>query len=142
MGRYEQIVEDACASVETSCASCGEFMAKDKLYLIPLDDDRLYSMRTPGGEVQLDNCGTIVNGSCRICITYLDALNKGNIPKFSALNAVNVIMCQHYPLELQDLTLMEEYVVARTHPIGTILKLKPYGVRNSTAYNGIQDNNR
>jgi hypothetical protein len=29
-------------------------------------------------------------------------------------------------------------VVARTHPIGTILKLKPYGVRNPTAYNGIR----
>ncbi len=60
------------------------------------------------------------------------------VPKFSALNAVNVTMCQHYPAELEDLTLMEEYAIARSHPIGTILKLKPNGARNPTAYNGIR----
>jgi hypothetical protein len=32
---------------------------------------------------------------------------------------------------------MEEYAIARSHPIGTILKLKLNGVRNPTAYNGI-----
>jgi hypothetical protein len=47
-------------------------------------------------------------------------------------------MCQHYPAELEDLTLMEEYAIARSHPIGTILKLRPNGVRNPTACNGIR----
>ena len=40
--------------------------------------------------------------------------------------------------ELEDLTLMEEYAIARSHPIGTILKLKPNGLRNPTAYNNIR----
>jgi phosphatidylserine decarboxylase len=77
MGRYEQIVEDACASAKTSCASCGEFMTEDKLHLIPLENERFYSMRTPEGKVQLDNCGTIVNGSCQIYLTNA-RLKKGN----------------------------------------------------------------
>src|SRR4051812_26402905 len=47
-------------------------------------------------------------------------------------------MCQDYPAELEDLTLTEEYAIARCHPIGTILKLKPNGLRNPTAYNGIR----
>jgi hypothetical protein len=36
---------------------------------------------------------------------------------------------------------VKEYAIARSHPIGTILKLKPSGLRNpacSTAYNGIR----
>ena len=137
MRRYEQVVQDACASVETSCASCGEFMAKAGSELISVDDDRLYSMKSLEGVVQLDKC-SIVDGSYQFCKTCFNDLNRGRIPKFSALNAVNVNMCQHYPPELEDLTLMEEYVIARSHPIGTILKLKPNGVRNPTAYNGIR----
>jgi len=137
MRRYEQVVQDACASVETSCASCGEFMSKAESELISIDDDRLYSMKSLEGVVQLDNCN-IVDGSYQLCKTCFNDLNRGRIPKFSALNAVNVNMCQHYPPELEDLTLMEEYVIARSHPIGTILKLKPNGVRNPTAYNGIR----
>jgi hypothetical protein len=54
------------------------------------------------------------------------------------MNAVNVTMCQHYPKALEDLTLAEEYAIARSHPIGAILKLKPNGIRNPTAYNGIR----
>jgi hypothetical protein len=29
MRKYEQVVQEACAGVEVSCASCGEFTAKD-----------------------------------------------------------------------------------------------------------------
>ena len=47
-------------------------------------------------------------------------------------------MCQRYPAELEDLTLIEEYAIARSHPIATILKLKPNGLSNPTAYNGIR----
>src|SRR5271167_1446059 len=137
MRRYEQVVQEACAGVETSCASCGEFMAKAGSKLIPVDDDHVHSMEPTDGAIQLDNCG-IADGSYRVCEACFDALSGIRIPKFSALNAVNVSMCQHYPQELEDLTLMEEYAIARSHPIGTILKLKPNGVRNPTAYNGIR----
>jgi len=112
-------------------------MAKAGSELISVDDDRLYSMKSLEGVVQLDKC-SIVDGSYQFCKTCFNDLNRGRIPKFSALNAVNVNMCQHYPPELEDLTLMEEYVIARSHPIGTILKLKPNRVRNPTAYNGIR----
>jgi hypothetical protein len=129
MRRYEQIVEDACAAVETSCASCGEFAAKAELGSIPVDDERLRSTRFPERVFLLDNCG-MANGSYQICQTCLNAFNGGRIPKFSALNAVNVTMCQSYPAELEDLTLMEEYTIAMSDPIGAILKLKPNGKRS------------
>src|SRR5271170_5099024 len=133
MRRYEQVIQDACEEVEASCASCGEFVAKAEAELIPIDDDRL----PPEGIIRLDDC-SLTDGSYQVCKACFNALNGRRIPKFSALNAVNVTMCQHYPQELEDLTLMEEYTIARSHPIGTILKLKPNGVRNPTAYNGIR----
>jgi hypothetical protein len=108
-------------------------MAKAGPGLIPVGDERLRSMTSPEGTVQLDNCG-MVNGAYQVCQTCLNAFNGGRIPKFSALNAVNVTMCQNYPAELEDLTLMEEYTIARCHPIGAILKLKPNGIRNQAAY--------
>jgi len=137
MRRYEQVVQNACADVETSCASCGEFMSNAGSELIPVGDDRLRSMKSTEGAVQLDNCN-IMDGSYRICPACFDVCSSDLIPKFSALNTVNVTMCQQYPIELEGLTLMEEYAIARSHPIGTILKLRPNGVRNPTAYNGIR----
>jgi len=51
---------------------------------------------------------------------------------------MNVSLCQEYPSELEDLTLTEEYVIARSHPIGTILKLRPNGLPCPVAYNAIR----
>ena len=90
-----------------------------------------------GAPIQMDKCG-VKNGLYQLCGSCLNALNRGKIPKFSAMNAVNATMCQDYPPELQDLTLVEEYAIARSHPIGTVLKLKPNGMKNPTAYNGIR----
>src|SRR5271163_3873677 len=74
MRRYEQIVQGACAGVETSCASCGEFMARAESELIPVDDDRVHSMKTTEGVTQLDNC-SLVDGSYQVCQACFNALN-------------------------------------------------------------------
>jgi hypothetical protein len=117
--------------VETSCASCGEFGSQ----LVTVDENWLHSTEVKlGVPIQMDKCG-VQNSLHQLCGSCLNSLNRGKVPKFSAMNAVNVTMCQDYPSELQDLTLIEEYAIARSHPIGTILKLKPNGVKNPTAHN-------
>src|SRR6267378_2033232 len=133
MRRYEQILQDACVDVENSCASCGEFGSQ----LVTVDENWLRSTEAKlGVPIQMDKCG-VQNGLHQLCGSCLNSLNRGKVPKFSAMNAVNVTMCQDYPSELQDLTLIEEYAIARSHPIGTVLKLKPNGMKNPTAHNGI-----
>ena len=95
MRRYEQVIQDACANVENSCVSCGEFGSR----LVAIDEDRLRSMEMKiGVRIQLDHCG-IMDGSYQFCQPCLNALDGGRIPKFSAMNAVNVTMCQDYPAE-------------------------------------------
>jgi hypothetical protein len=133
MGRYEDIVQDACQHVNSLCALCGEFGSG-----LVVIDDHLHSIEAIlDTEIKLDYCG-FVDNSYQLCNSCLHALDTDKIPKFSAMNAVNVTMCQDYPTELEDHTLMEEYTIARCHPIGTILKLRPNGVRNPAAYNGIR----
>src|SRR5271154_4083050 len=83
MRRYEQVIQDACEGVEASCASCGEFVAKAKAELIPIDDDRLRSMKPPEGIIRLDDC-SLADGSYQVCKACFNALNGRRIPKFSA----------------------------------------------------------
>jgi hypothetical protein len=36
-------------------------------------------------------------------------------------------LCQHFPAVLRDLTLPEEYLIAKSQPVGVVLKLRPGG---------------
>ena len=42
--------------------------------------------------------------------------------------------CDRYPTELEGLAFVEECVMARRHPIGTILKLRPGNRRGPNSY--------
>jgi hypothetical protein len=43
------------------------------------------------------------------------------------VNKINVTLCQNYPESLTDLTLTKEYLIAKSHPVGVVLKLRPGG---------------
>ena len=47
-------------------------------------------------------------------------------------------MCQHYPAALKDLTAVEECIIAKCHPLGIILKLRPAGHSSPTNYNALR----
>jgi hypothetical protein len=85
----------------------------------------------------LDRCGHHEN-SWDFCRTCHGAVSRGKIPKFSALNLVNVTTCQDYPSALEDLTAIEECLIAKSHPVGTILKLRPGGRSSPITYNAIR----
>jgi hypothetical protein len=53
------------------------------------------------------------------------------------LNSVNVTRCQEYPAALEDLTPVEECLIAKCHPVGTILKLRPFGHVSATNYSAV-----
>jgi hypothetical protein len=71
----------------------------------------LHPLKSAEGAFQLDSCA-LEGDSYGFCERCFLALHRGHIPKFSALNGVNVT-------------------------IGTILKLKPNGFRSPAAYNAI-----
>src|SRR5579871_1886302 len=89
--------------------------------------------------MRLDQCGYNENSCtwtfCRMCFT---AICQQRVPKFSASNFMNVAMCQDYPSALEDLTPVEECLIAKCHPVGTILKLRPGGHSAPTNYNALR----
>ena len=53
MRRYEQVIEEACAEVEASCASC---VGSKQKRSCGCDDGRLHLMKSLEGVLQLDGC--------------------------------------------------------------------------------------
>ena len=47
---------------------------------------------------------------------------------------MNTITCDAYPSVLKDLTFVEESAIARRHPVGAVLKLRPGNCRNAASY--------
>jgi hypothetical protein len=85
----------------------------------------------------LDQCGHHER-SWHFCNFCYKALMHQTIPKFSAANFVNITMCQDYPSALKDLTVVEECLIAKCHPVGTILKLRPGGYSSPANYNALR----
>jgi hypothetical protein len=54
------------------------------------------------------------------------------------MNLINVNFCQHYPSALEDLTPVEECLIAKCHPIGTVLKLRPGGRPSPINYKALR----
>src|SRR5947209_8763738 len=130
IGRYED--EMLAASERLICCSCGIFVAKYDIYKID-DQDNLILQQ----ENSLDQCGHDESSwnFCRYCYA---AVSSWKIPKFSAANFVNITMCQGYPSALEDLTAVEECLIAKCHPVGTILKLRPGGHSTPACYNALR----
>ena len=127
IGRYED--EMLAESERLICCSCGSFVAKDDIYKID-DQDNLILQQ----ENSLDQCGHNESSwnFCRYCYA---AVSSWKIPKFSAANFVNITMCQGYPSALEDLTAVEECLIAKYYPVGTILKLRPESYLTPAYYN-------
>ena len=116
-------------SERSICSSCGVFCSSVETMTLGDDQDCLDDLKRVG----LDTCG-YQDGSWSFCKPCHADILKGKIPKFSALNSVNVVNCHDYPAALQDLTVVEECVIARRHPIGAILKLRPGNRRGHANY--------
>jgi hypothetical protein len=111
------------------CSACGIFSESGLIKKIHDNEKCLESLK----EVGLDKCG-YKDGYWLFCPKCHIKILQGKIPKFSALNSINVIMCHDYPSALKDLTFVEECVIARRHPIGRILKLRPGNRRSPSNY--------
>lgn len=130
MGRYED--ELANASARGLCASCGmEVPAANVLHVVGNDPILVPLVGS------LDSRGLYGN-RWSFCSSCHNALIRNVIPKFSGKNLVNVTLCQHYPSVLEDLTPVEECLIARSHPLGVILKLRPGGRSSPISYRALQ----
>lgn len=128
--RYED--EIFAASKKGICCSCGKFVPDASIYHVFNDDPLLLPL-----EGILDTCGRH-GDTWDLCSPCYVSLNRDMIPKFSAKNLVNVTLCQDYPSVLDGLTLTEEYLIAKCHPLGVVLKLRPGGRSSPVNYHALR----
>ena len=124
--------EMSAASKRTVCSSCGQFVLSTDVHRISDSNNSINCLRGC-----LDICGRH-DDVWQFCSPCHSALRAGKIPKLSARNSINVTTCQHYPSVLEDLTVVEESLIAKCHPVGTILKLRPGGRSSPVAYNALR----
>jgi hypothetical protein len=130
VARYEK--ETSIAAKRAVCSSCGSLLLISDIHAVKTDDPMLQLLKG-----DLDHCGR--HGSTwDLCSSYLTSLTQRNFPKFSAINLVNVMLCQHYPSVLEDLTPVKECIIAKCHPLGIILKLRPGGRLSPVNYRALR----
>ena len=138
ISQFENHITAAIADTQQICGSCRNFIVQktEKLFK---DNSLLLSFCTePELSSRLDFC-VLIDNDYLFCHFCFNTIQQEHPPKFSALNDVNVLFCQHYPDALQNLILTEKQLIARSHLIASILKLQLNSVSNSTAYNQLHD---
>lgn len=130
VSRYDE--ETSTAAKASVCGSCGRFVLHADIH--HMDDEDPLLLPLSG---LLDHCGRHAR-SWTLCSSCHRALSRAAIPKFSAKNLVNVTLCQNYPSVLEGLTLTEEYAIARCHPVGLIVKLRPGGRWSSVSHRALR----
>lgn len=127
---YEDII--ASAAKRGLCSSCGIFVPTPQIRHVQ-HGDRILNILNGA----LDSCGR--HGDVwDICSNCHDDLVHFRVPKFSAENRINVTLCQNYPSELNGLTPVEEALIAKSHPLGMILKLRPGGRSSPINYHAVK----
>lgn len=83
---------------------------------------------------RLDFC-VLIKSNYLFCSPCITAIEQRCSSKYSALNAVNITLCQDYSCVLHNLTLTEKCLIMRSHSIISILKLCFNNICNPVAYN-------
>lgn len=121
------------------CASSGLFICVGSSKLLHRTD-RLFQESIHLNlftESDLDCCAQ--NGDCfMFCQQCFNSISKSILPKFGSINIVNKTSYQQYPLQLTDLTPVEEAMIALARPVILILKLRPSGVSTAASYQRIR----
>lgn len=84
----------------------------------------------------LDTRGQAGDDFC-FCQSCVSDIRKIKPPRYGFVNGINTYTCYSYPTVLQDLTLVEEAVIAQAYPIIPIIKLRPSGASVSASYSRI-----
>jgi hypothetical protein len=130
VSRYDDHIKAAAES--GVCSSCGRFVSVSEIVEVSDDDALLQPLHG-----YLDHCAKH-DGDWDLCLPCLKSLSQNTLPRFSALNRVNMTLCQNYPSVLEDLTPIEECLIAKCHPLGVIIKLRPGGRTSPLNYRALR----
>ncbi len=138
IGRFQVNIENAIKHMNHVCCCCSRFVDPLELENIPDNDEVLMAAFKTHivYHYDLDVCGCC-SGSFNFCHNCWTCVSRGREPKFNICNKMPKLYCQYYPALLEDLTFAEEAVIARAHPVVTILILRPKNSFNKGIDGGV-----
>ncbi|MCJ1347504.1 hypothetical protein MMC31_005729 [Peltigera leucophlebia] len=139
ISRYQAYMNEVVDSVKAVCCCCNLFVSTTTSAMYNRNHSLIRTSITSGLliEAELDCCGISDQGLrfCKQCVRFL---RRNERPKFGLTNGLPRVSCQSYPPELDCLSIAEEAAIARAHPVVSILKLRPNGAFNPSAYHRIK----
>lgn len=132
---FQDYIAKKTSRIEHICACYGLFTLL-KLTTILQKTDLFFKNNIQSNffvETKLDYCNQD-RDNYNFCKTCFNSILKSNRPKSDYKNGVNMICCQNYSKELQDLTPIEETVITQAHLVISILKLRPVDISTHVTY--------
>ncbi|MCJ1350012.1 hypothetical protein MMC31_008255, partial [Peltigera leucophlebia] len=116
--RYQVQTDDATMHLNHVCGSCSRFTHPSELKIIPKDNPVVTTASATGffSLDQFDSCGCS-SQSYTFCKECWKRITEGKSPKYSISNGMPQLCCQNYPSALENLSIAEEAVIARAHPV-------------------------
>ncbi len=139
IGRFQVNIKNAVKHMDHVYCCCSRFV--DPLELESIPDNNVVLMAA--FETNILHCCIFdvcdcCSGSFNFCHDCWTCVSGGREPKFGISSKMPKLCCQYYPAPLEDLTSAEEVVIARAHPVVTILKLRPNNSFNPGTYRGVR----
>lgn len=136
--QFQSHIDNEIAGTNDVCICCGLFIPFGACTILTGVYPNFVSAIEAAIIVKDDlGCCARVDAGSYFCKSCYGMVVEKKIPKFGSANCINVSLCQKYPDVLNDLTAVEEVVIARAHPIMSIIKLRPGGSGFPASYHCI-----
>ena len=136
--RFQVDIDNVVKHMNHVCCCCSCFVDSFQLEIF-LDSDAVILSTFKTNIIcysSLDICGCCFE-TFNFGHEYWTHVSGGQEPKFGIYNKISQLCCQHYADLLEGLTSTKKVVIARTHLVVSILKLRPNNRFNPWSYRGI-----
>ncbi len=137
--QYESYIDSVIKRLKCVCEYCDLFILEKEYQIYTIDDCLICNSIMLGLLIlsYIDYCAISDNNIC-LCLICSRLFLLENQPKFEILNGLVHVKYQLYLSALTDLSMAKEIAITYMYQVVSILKLRPSGAFNPTAYSRIK----
>lgn len=125
MKQFYSHINKVIADAKQVCCCCGLFINSQSINLLSSAYSVLQKNFNSQILIKMDlDCCRYKNQLYSFCQSCVKMIAKSKVSKFDSANKINIKSYQYYPQVLKRLTIVEEAIIAQTHSIIFIMKLK------------------
>lgn len=137
--QFQSYVDNVLTNIKNICTSCRLFISSGNLKHLDFSHQILLTAFEARVFVEsdLNDYGKKEYSFFFFMICYRQVIEL-KPPNFGFISQINVCTCQSYSDVFTNLILVKEAVNTHTHPVISILKLRPIGTSLSVSYQRVQ----